>query len=218
MTSADWIAAEWPAPASIKAGTTLRGTRIEDLDLPGRLCWLEQVHGTDIVPAADYATPPRADGSFSKDPLHVCVVRTADCLPVLLCTDDGAAVAAAHAGWRGLAAGVIENAVAALGARETKVMAWLGPAISQPSFEVGAEVRDAFLDHDLGADSCFERNSNGRWQADLYGLARQRLAALGIMRVYGGGFCTMQDRQRFYSYRRNPECGRIVSFIALRGP
>tara|TARA_R110002096_G_scaffold116164_2_gene251723 strand:- start:22501 stop:23157 length:657 start_codon:yes stop_codon:yes gene_type:complete len=217
MKRADWIAAEWPAPKSVVAGTTLRGTRIEDLDLPGRLCWLEQVHGTNIVPATDYTTPPQADGSFSKDPLHACVVRTADCLPVLLCTDDGAAVAAVHAGWRGLAAGVIENAVAALGAREKQVMAWLGPAISQASFEVGAEVRDAFLDHDPGADSCFEPNSRGRWQADLYGLARQRLAALGIMRVYGGGFCTRQDSQRFDSYRRNPECGRIVSFIALPG-
>lgn len=218
MMSADWIAADWPAPGAIIAGTTLRNARIEDLDLPGRPCWLEQVHGVDVVPAADYATPPRADGSVSKDPLHACVVRTADCLPVLLCTDDGAAVAAAHAGWRGLAAGVIENAVTALGATENQVMAWLGPAISQASFEVGSEVREAFLYHDENASRCFERNSSGRWQADLYALARQRLAALGVTRVYGGGFCTLQDRQRFYSYRRNPECGRMVSFIGLMGP
>lgn len=218
MTNAEWIAADWPAPDTIVAGTTLRDTRIEDLELPGRPCWLEQVHGSDIVPAADYATRPRADGSVSNNPLHSCVVRTADCLPVLLCRDDGAAVAAAHAGWRGLAAGVIENAVAALGASGPDVMAWLGPAISQASFEVGAEVRDAFLQHDENAGRCFARNSSGRWQADLYALARQRLAAVGITRVYGGGFCTRQDRQRFHSYRRNPECGRMVSFIALLGP
>lgn len=215
MTRVDWIAADWPAPDSVFAGTTLRSGDLTDLDLDGRPCWLEQVHGADIVTATDYSKPPRADGSVSKNSSHVCVVRTADCLPVLFCTADGSTVAAAHAGWRGLAAGIIENAVAKLGAAGDEVMAWLGPAISQPSFEVGGEVREAFVAQDSRAEACFERNSSGRWQADLYGLARQRLDSVGVGRVYGGGFCTRLDEKRFYSYRRNPDCGRMVSFVSI---
>ena len=147
------------------------------------------------------------------------MVRTADCLPVLLCSTDGAVAAAAHAGWRGLAAGVIENAIAAMKIKDSgRILAWLGPAISQPAFEVGDEVRAAFVAQDVAAADCFERNSRGRWQADLYGLARQRLAAVGVTQIYGGGFCTYQDVERFYSYRRDPDCGRMVSFVAMAPP
>jgi hypothetical protein len=146
------------------------------------------------------------------------VVRTADCLPVLLCSADGAVFAAAHAGWRGLAAGVIENTLAKLNVNAADLRVWLGPAISQPSFEVGDEVRQVFLSHDPNAVACFEANTRGRWQADLYGLARQRLHAAGVSDVSGGGFCTYIDDDRFYSYRRNPDCGRMVSFVGLKTP
>jgi len=143
-------------------------------------------------------------------------VRTADCLPVLFCSADGTEVAAAHAGWRGLAAGVLENTVAAMRSDVSNLLAWMGPAISQPNFEVGGEVRDAFLAHSVAAEACFEANARGRWQADLYGLARQRLAASGVKAIYGGGWCTFADSERFYSYRRNQETGRMVSFVALK--
>ena len=215
---ASWISADWPAPDTVVAGTTLRGGRFEDLPLKGRPCWLKQVHGAEVVAAPAHVELPEADGSVSESPEQICVIRTADCLPVLFCSNDGAVVAAAHAGWRGLAAGVIENALAGMNTDPGKVLAWLGPAISQPSFEVGDEVKAAFEAHDPAASACFEHNSRGRWQADLYGLARQRLTAAGVTRIYGGGFCTFQDSERFYSYRRDPDCGRMVSFVARTAP
>jgi len=143
-------------------------------------------------------------------------VRTADCLPVLFCSTDGTRVAAAHAGWRGLAAGVLENTISAMGSGVGDLLVWLGPAISQPNFEVGGEVRDAFLQNDADAAVYFEPNARGRWQADLYGLARRRLAAAGVEAVYGGGWCTFADSARFYSYRRGQDTGRMVSFVALK--
>jgi len=214
----DWIAADWSAPENIVAGTTLRTADVAALPLPGEPCWLNQVHGSDIVSAGPFDTPPDADASINGRPEFVCVVRTADCLPVLMCSADGGVFAAAHAGWRGLAGGVIENTIAKLKVKAADLRVWLGPAISQPSFEVGDEVREAFLSHDPNAGGCFEANSRGRWQADLYGLARQRLHAAGVSDVSGGGFCTYIDRDRFYSYRRNPDCGRMVSFVGLKTP
>lgn len=214
----DWIAADWPAPAKIVAGTTLRTHDPAVLPVSGEFCWLRQVHGTNIVSAGHFDTPPVADGSVGGPFGHVCVVQTADCLPVLMCSADGSAFAAAHAGWRGLAAGVIENALARLAVDPADLLVWLGPAISQPSFEVGDEVREAFLASDVAAESCFEANSRGRWQADLYALARRRLNAAGVSNVFGGGFCTYLDDARFFSYRRNPDCGRLVSFVGLRTP
>lgn len=210
-----WIRADWPAPAGVKAGTTLRGTDIAALDLPGTPCWLEQVHGIDVVDVDSYASPPVADASIGRRPGDVCVVRTADCLPVLLCTDSATSVAAVHAGWRGLAAGVIEATVAAMDAEPGEILAWLGPAISQPAFEVGREVLNAFVGQHPEAAAFFERNARGRWQADLYGLARLRLAKLGVGRVSGGGLCTHGDPDRFYSYRRDGDTGRLVSFVAI---
>jgi YfiH family protein len=213
-----WIAADWPAPGNVVAGTTLRDGELNDVNLPGEPCWLEQVHGTNVVVAEAYESPPAADGSVSHSTANVCVIRTADCLPVLLCEAEGFVVAAAHAGWRGLAAGVIENTVERMGVDPTSILAWLGPAISQESFEVGEEVKDEFIAQHSSAAACFAPNERGRWQGDLYALARLRLAETGISRVYGGGLCTYLDEQRFHSHRRDPDCGRLVSFVALGYP
>lgn len=209
----DWILPSWPAPANIVAGTTLRTSVSDELPVAGSPCWLTQVHGSEVVVADDYATPPSADASVKGAAGNLCVIRTADCLPVLMCSKDGATYGAAHAGWRGLAAGVIENTISELGIDAGELLVWLGPAISQASFEVGGEVRDTFIALDPAAEDCFVANERGRWQADLYGLAKQRLRSQGVENVYGGGFCTFIDTERFYSYRRNPECGRMLSFI-----
>ena len=218
-----WISAEWPAPENIVAGTTLRelmfaANKIDGLHESQRPCWLQQVHGSTVVVADDYPVAPEADGCVSTADNRICVVRTADCLPVLLCSQDGSAFAAAHAGWRGLAGGVLENTVAAMPAEPSKIVAWLGPAISQPSFEVGGEVRAAFIAVDAGSGASFSENERGRWQADLYALARRRLALAGVTDCHGGGACTFLDDSRFFSYRRNPDCGRMVSFIARTSP
>jgi hypothetical protein len=214
----DWIAADWDAPAQIVAGTSLRSARDAALPLPGRPCWLHQVHGARVVTAGHFDEPPDADASVKGSDPFLCVVRTADCLPVLMCSKDGGVFAAAHAGWRGLVAGVIENTISKLGIEADTLLVWLGPAISQAAYEVGDEVRDAFLRHDPMASTCFAANSRGRWQADLYALARQRLQTAGVPAVSGGEFCTFSDKERFYSYRRNPDCGRLVSFISLATP
>jgi YfiH family protein len=149
----------------------------------------------------------------TREPERICVVQVADCLPVLLAARDGSVVGAAHAGWRGLAGGVLESAVRALGAEPAEVLAWLGPAIGPRHFEVGAEVRAAFLAADPAAAAAFAPNPRGRWQCDLYSLARQRLAALGVAQVYGGGWCTYADAARFFSYRRDGRCGRMAALI-----
>jgi YfiH family protein len=212
----DWIAADWAAPSQIIAGTSLRSADV--VDLPGEPCWLNQVHGTHVVTAGHFDEPPQADASVKGSDPFLCVVRTADCLPVLMCSKDGSEFAAAHAGWRGLAAGVIENTIAKLSVDAGDLLVWLGPAISQVAFEVGNEVRDTFLLHDPQASACFEANARGRWQADLYELARQRLRAAGVASIRGGEFCTYSDKERFYSYRRNSNCGRLVSYVGLRTP
>lgn len=214
----DCLAAQWDAPRQIFAGTSLRGADNTALPLPGKPCWLKQIHGANVVTAGHFDEPPEADASVKGSGPFLCVVRTADCLPVLMCSKDGGVFAAAHAGWRGLAAGLIENTIVALDIKPANLLVWLGPAISQAAFEVGDEVRDAFLVHDPKASSCFERNARGRWQADLYGLARQKLNAAGVLAVSGGEYCTYSDEKRFYSYRRNPDCGRLVSFIGLVTP
>lgn len=210
-----WIAADWPAPDNIVAGTTLRNARLEDLALPCEPCWLNQVHGATVVEAHRGEAPPDADASLSREPGLLCVVRTADCLPVLFAAADGTEVAAAHAGWRGLAGGILEATVAALRHDPADLLVWMGPAISQQAFEVGDEVREAFLPGSADAAACFERNARGRWQADLYELARQRLAALGVTRVSGGDWCTHADQERFFSYRRDAATGRLASFVGI---
>lgn len=215
MTS-DWIRADWSAPDGVVAGTLLHDRGLDTLMLPGVPCWLEQVHGANVVVAGPYDQPPRADGSVSRSAVHICVVRTADCLPVLLSAVDGTEVAAAHAGWRGLAAGVIEATVRQMRHAPGELIVWLGPAISKAAFEVGDEVRAAFVDAQPADAEFFDANDRSRWQADLYGLARRRLTALGISSIHGGDFCTFTDADRFCSYRRDPLCGRMVSFVALR--
>lgn len=211
------ITPDWPAPTNVIAGTTTRNS--DRTALPGDLYYLNQVHGAVVVPidALRQADEPLdADAVMGYQPGDVCAVRTADCLPVLFCSLDGSRVAAAHAGWRGLAAGVLENTIKAMGVAPGTLMAWLGPCISQPNFEVGDEVRAVFLAHDAGAEGCFEPNARGRWQADLDALARRRLADVGLGNIYGGGWCTFADPERFYSWRRGQDTGRMVSFVALK--
>jgi len=214
--SAGFLCADWPASESVLAGTVLRDS---DYVLPGAPRYLDQVHGTRVVRigSPDFAGgTPKADAVVANQAGDLCVVRTADCLPVLLCTADGREGAAIHAGWRGLAAGIIEATVAEMSAPPGDLIAWLGPAISQQAFEVGDEVRDAFLDHSPTAAAAFVPNNRGRWQADLYKLAAQRLGDTGVVRVSGGGLCTFADRERFYSYRRDGETGRMLNFVYLR--
>jgi YfiH family protein len=211
--SEGWIRADWPAPDGIVAGTTLRDS---DHELPAEPQWLNQVHGTRVVKwgSADFdAGPPDADAIISDEPGSICVVRTADCLPVLLCSRDGSEIAAIHAGWRGLAAGVVEATLAKMSTTASDLIAWFGPAISQAAFEVGPEVKDVFVQEIAIAGSAFLENERGHWQADLYALARQRLEAAAVSRIFGGGLCTHADAQRFYSYRRDGETGRMLSFI-----
>ena len=181
--------------------------------LPAEPLWLNQVHGVVVASAETDAPGVDADASVARSPGRVCAVLTADCLPLLLAARDGAVVAAAHAGWRGLADGVIEASVAAMGRPGGELCAWLGPAIGPAAFEVGDEVRAAFCRHDARAAAAFVAHGAGKWLCDLYALARQRLAALGVTQVSGGGLCTCGDAQRFYSYRRDGTTGRMASLI-----
>lgn len=208
------IYAGWPAPANIVAGTTTRAGGTSEL--PSEPLWLNQVHGATVLRSDDPAfsgDPPDADASVSFKANAVIAVRTADCLPVLLCTTAGEEIAAAHCGWRGLAAGILANTVAAMKARPADLIAWFGPAISQAAYEVGDDVREAFVATDEATAVCFVPNARGRWQADLYGLARLQLATAGVSQIYGGGFCTFTDSDRFFSYRRDGSTGRMVTFI-----
>ena len=200
-------------PAVVEAN---RAGLVGALGLPAQPMWLRQVHGNAVVDmdAAVRDAEFEADAAVTRSDGAVLAVLTADCLPVLLCADDGSAIGIAHAGWRGLAAGVIEATVAKLGAAPASMLAWLGPAIGPDSYEVGAEVRAAFIAHDATAASAFEETRPGHWQCDLYALARQRLADIGVHRVFGGGFDTFSD-SRFYSYRRDRATGRFASLVWL---
>lgn len=189
--------------------------------LPAEPAWLNQVHGTRVVDAGLIARAgevPDADASVAVERGAVCIVQTADCLPVLLCDRAGAVVGAAHAGWRGLLNGILENTVAEMRLRGAQdLLAWLGPAIGPESFEVGEEVRAAFVLREAAtADAFRPLPSRGKFLADLYQLARARLAQVGVEHVYGGGFCTMRESERFYSFRRESVTGRMASMIWLR--
>jgi YfiH family protein len=200
------------APAHVAAN---RERLAAMLALPVQPARHAQVHGAAVcdLDAAAFESPVSADAAIASSAGRVCVVMVADCLPVLFASRDGRHIAAAHAGWRGLAAGVLERTVAALGVAGAELTAWLGPAISRDHFEVGDEVRNAFVSHDAGAADAFTPNARGRWQADLVALARLRLAALGIKQVAGGGWCTFADRERFFSYRRDQAGGRMAALI-----
>ena len=242
--SSDWLTPDWPAPASVRACVTTRaggvslppfdslnlGDHVEDdalavaanrqvlVDALGcRPAWLQQVHSADVV-EADSRCVPTADASWTSAPGTACAVLTADCLPALFCDRAGTRVAAAHAGWRGLAGGVLENTVAALGSDPAELLVWLGPAIGPQSFEVGAEVREAFVAVHTEAQRAFVPSANaGKFMADLYALARIRLAASGVNAVYGGGLDTFSD-PRFFSYRRAARTGRFASLVWIAQP
>jgi len=237
----DWLIPDWPAPAQVKACVTTRaggvslapfdslnlGDHVEDspeavLENRRRLteafhiqpAWLRQVHGVSVV-EADPGRIAEADGSWTSTPGIACTSMTADCLPALFCNRAGTRVAAAHAGWRGLAAGVLEAAVESLETEPADVLVWLGPAIGPQAFEVGPEVREVFVQQLPSTAQAFVPSRNpGKFMADIYQLARLRLAARGVTAVYGGGFCTVSD-PRFFSYRRSPCTGRFASLIWL---
>lgn len=186
--------------------------------------WLAQVHGACVLTLEDAAgkqagggpgKSPSADATVTRLPGQACVVMTADCLPVLLCDRAGKIVAAAHGGWRGLAAGILENTLAAMHLAPAEILAWFGPAIEPEAYEVGDEVRAAFIEDHAEADQAFEPRSAGKWLCDLYLIASQRLRRAGVRHIYGGGFCTYSDCERFFSYRRDGECGRMATLIWL---
>ena len=186
------------------------------LPLPAAPAWLRQVHGTRVVDAAGAGhARPEADAAVARAPHVVCAVRAADCMPVLLADVDGTVVAAAHAGWRGLCAGVIEATVAEMRVPGNALVAWLGPAIGPAHYEVGEEVREAFVVRDARAADAFRRRRPGHWLLDLYAVGRQRLAALGVARVHGGDFCTYSDPARFPSWRRDRSGERFAAFVWL---
>jgi len=190
-----------------------RAALVERLSLPAAPRWLRQVHGIDVHDAdAAVGEEPEADAAVARGAGIVLAILTADCLPILFCAHDGSAVAAAHAGWRGLAAGVIEATLERLAMPAARISVWLGPAIAASSYEVGDEVRAAFAERDAGAAGAFAATRPGHWQCDLYALARRRLAAAGVAAIHGGGFDTFSDA-RFYSYRRERETGRFASLI-----
>jgi YfiH family protein len=236
-----WLTPDWPAPARVRACVTTReggvslppyeglnlGSHVEDdpqaveqnrklltSALGCQPAWLSQVHGVCVV-EADPSRVDEADASWTEEPGVASAVLTADCLPALFCDRAGTRVAAAHAGWRGLAGGVLEATLDALALKPEEVLVWLGPAIGPAAFEVGPEVREAFLASHPAADQAFQPSANvGKFIADIYQLARIRLAARGVQAVYGGGFCTVSD-PRFYSYRRASRTGRFASLVWL---
>lgn len=187
----------------------------ETLHLPAEPAWLEQVHGADVLELNGEPPPRPADAAFTRRPGIVLAVLTADCLPVVLAAADGSVVAVAHAGWRGLAAGVIPAVVRAAGIAPARLRAWLGPAIGPEVYEVGAEVRAAFVAADSRSDAAFAATRPGHWHCDLYALARRQLAAAGVTAVSGGEWCTYADAARFFSYRRDGQCGRMATLAWL---
>jgi polyphenol oxidase len=240
MSNKHWLQPDWPAPPNVYAATTLRtgglslgnyaslnlATHVGDtsslvsqnrrivktmLSLPSEPVWLNQIHSNRVVKASVLSTPPQADASFTDQPDVVCAIMTADCLPLLACSADGTEIAAIHAGWRGLLDGIIDNSINALHDRD--VLVWLGPAIGTERFEVGGEVRSAFVSKSNEYAPAFKQHGQDKWLADIYQLARINLAMLDIDKVYGGGMCTVTDQERFFSYRRDKDTGRMATLI-----
>jgi len=238
----DLIIPEWPAPAHIKAFTSTRssglsespydslnlGDHVGDEDwkvkqnrdlltqtarLPEPPRWLSQTHGCMVVDSSQWIIGEQADGIVSNTLNHVCPILTADCLPILLCNQQGNQVAAVHAGWRGLANGIIEQALSTFSCHQSDILVWLGPAIGPEQFEVGQDVVDAFAQHDVLSQQAFRKTDDTHYLADIYHLARQRLNALGVFAIYGGDFCTVTQPDRFFSYRRDGITGRMASVI-----
>lgn len=243
----DLLTPDWPAPPNVRALQTLRpggcsaapwdsfnlGDHVGDdparvaanraalrRHLPAEPLWLQQVHGIAAVDAGKTANSGSgvvADAAFARQPDVVCAVMTADCLPVLFCDRAGSVVAAAHAGWRGLLGGILESTLVGMAVPAAELLAWLGPAIGPQAFEVGDEVRTAFLADDPAAATAFVALGAGKWLADLYALARRRLLRAGVEQIYGGGECTLSDRARYFSYRRDGITGRMATLIWLAG-
>ena len=243
----DLLTPDWPAPPNVRALQTLRpggcsaapwdsfnlGDHVGDdparvaanraalrRHLPAEPLWLQQVHGIAAVDAGKTANSGSgvvADAAFARQPDVVCAVMTADCLPVLFCDRAGSVVAAAHAGWRGLLGGILESTLVGMAVSAAELLAWLGPAIGPQAFEVGDEVRTAFLADDPAATTAFVALGPGKWLADLYALARRRLLRAGVQQIYGGGECTLSDRARYFSYRRDGITGRMATLIWLAG-
>lgn len=236
------IIPDWPAPKNVRSLQTTRvggvsaapydgfnlGDHVGDVPqvvahnrqllaslMPSEPVWLQQVHGTAVADADSAGCLIQADACVARQRGSVCVVMTADCLPILLCDQDGTVVGAAHAGWKGLAAGVIEATVQAMGVEPHKLLVWFGPAISQRAFEIGEEVRATFIAHHAQAAEAFLPAADGKWLADIYLLARQRLHAMGVTRIYGGEHCSYNEPESFFSYRRDGVTGRMGTFIWL---
>ena len=236
----DWILPDWPAPAGVHAFVTTRqggvstgahagmnlGRRCGDQPeavtenrrrlnglLPTEPLWLHQVHGSSVVDAHTTAAETEADASVARQAHQVCAILVADCLPVLFASDDGLVVAAAHAGWRGLAGGVLENTVTAMAVDPASLHAYIGPSIGPTAFEVGEDVRTAFCRNSAENESAFIKHLAGKWLCDLPGLARSALKRAGVQSIHGGGDCTWSDPGRFYSYRRDGITGRMAALI-----
>lgn len=238
-----FLAADWPAPHQVEAYTTLRcggysrgdydsfniamhvgdnpdhvvanrDLLKQELALPNDPLWLHQVHGTRVIEAGQ-CQDPRADGMVCFGPGKVCAVLTADCVPVFFCDRDATRVGIAHAGWRGLAAGIIEETITALQCCASELMVWLGPAIGPHAYQVGDEVREVFVANDDIYAPAFLPDGLGTWRADLYCIVHKLLVAAGVEDIHGGGCCTYTDSQRFYSFRRDNRTGRMASLIWL---
>lgn len=239
----DLLIPDWPAPLNIRAVSTTRwgggseapydnlnladhvGDQMSAVidnrrrlrsalpELPAEPLWLKQVHGARCVSADEVLTRCEADASVTRDRNAVCAVLTADCLPVLFCDEDGLVAAAAHAGWRGLARGILEATIAACRCPPEQLLVWMGPAISQQAFEVDSDVRDAFVAKNPRSASAFVPHDEEKWLCDLYALARMRLYDAGVKRIYGGTYCTFNDPERFFSFRRDGGTGRMATLI-----
>ena len=225
-----YLTPNWPAPASVQAYTTLRTSwgvdstaakspessaqLISLLNLPADPLWIRQTHSTIAIEATLANRNQEADASFSSNPNHVCAVLTADCLPILVCNKEGTQVAAIHAGWRGLAGGVVEETIKKMNQDPDNLLIWLGPAIGPTQFEVGQDVYDAFLATHTDSATAFKAHNENKWLANLYELAKIRLKHLGISQIYGGKYCTYSQPDLFYSYRRDKgQTGRMASVI-----
>jgi len=246
VLSDTFIVPNWAAPNNVHAIQTTRlggvsvapydslnlGDHVEDYPqhvahnrqllapyVPTEPVWMQQVHGVDVIDAAKSRCIESADAAYVTQPKVVCAVMTADCLPILLCDQQGSVVAAVHAGWRSLCDGVIEQTVEKMDVEANQLMAWLGPAIGPDAFEVGEEVRAQFLAQDAQAEQAFKpstlKSEGNRYLADLYAIAKQRLQALGVMQIDGGGLCTYTDAARFFSFRRDGATGRMATLIWL---
>lgn len=243
MSGTGWIEADWPAPDNIRAGTTTRQggvskgpyagfnlalhvdddaetvqqnrkQLVQQLALPTEPYWLEQVHGCGV--STDDQPLARADAISTSTVGQVCAVMTADCLPVVFCDMAGSCVAAAHAGWRGLAAGVLLQTLKTMPVKSRQLMAWLGPAIGPDVFEVGGEVRAAFVQQSTEFAAAFSAVDEQHWLMDIYRAARIQLAAAGLEAVYGGGMCTYEQNELFYSYRRDRQTGRMATLVWMQ--